>query len=378
MNAATVLNIVQPYLDHGKVKISDLEEHIFPQFSKQQGYEFVNILADHHIEIDYGDGDGSPDKNEATDNAIVAQGENVQLGPMTFGSEGNLDEVLSSSEFKEQVKNSKIEIDYHENPELIKNYHDQNLTEAEKEEARNRIWLANKRLVQKVAVHYYKNYKTGSMSIDDLIIEGYIGLNKAIDKFDPDMGYEFSTYAVWWIKQNIDRAVKGEAYIVRLPVHVQENIAKMTRLERENLTDKQIMDQMSINEKSLDNLRIARVLFQNMISTDKKIGSEEDENDSLENFLSYSNDFMKDGEERSPEDLVLEKDNTEEVSRMFEKELKPREEEVLKMRFGFDNQEPMTLNAVGEKFNLTRERIRQIEERALKKLKAYEARLDNE
>ena len=152
----------------------------------------------------------------------------------------------------------------------------------------------------------------------------------------------------------------------------------MTRLERENLTDKQIMDQMSINEKSLDNLRIARVLFQNMISTDKKIGSEEDENDSLENFLSYSNDFMKDGEERSPEDLVLEKDNTEEVSRMFEKELKPREEEVLKMRFGFDNQEPMTLNAVGEKFNLTRERIRQIEERALKKLKAYEARLDNE
>lgn len=377
MNAATVLNIVQPYLDHGKVKISDLEEHIFPQFSKQQGYEFVNILADYHIEIDYGDGDDSPDKKEATDNAIVAQGKKFQLGPMTFGSEGNLDEVLSSSEFKEQVKNSKIKIDYHENPELIKNYHDQNLTEAEKEEARNKIWLANKRLVQKVAVHYYKNHKIGSMSIDDLIIEGYIGLNKAIDKFDPDMGYEFSTYAVWWIKQNIDRAAKDTAYTVRLPVHVQESMAKLARLERENLTDDQIAEQMSIPKSVLHDLRTKRAVFQNMVSINMKIGSEEDGDTSLEDFLSYSNDFMHD-DEQSPEDLALKGDEAEDISKMLHTELNTREEEVLRMRFGFNNQDPMTLEAVGKKFGITRERVRQIEEKAIKKLKAYEARLEYE
>lgn len=377
MNAATVLNIVQPYLDHGKVKISDLEEHIFPQFSKQQGYEFVNILADYHIEIDYGDGDDSPDKKEATDNAIVAQGKKFQLGPMTFGSEGNLDEVLSSSEFKEQVKNSKIKIDYHENPELIKNYHDQNLTEAEKEEARNKIWLANKRLVQKVAVHYYKNHKIGSMSIDDLIIEGYIGLNKAIDKFDPDMGYEFSTYAVWWIKQNIDRAAKDTAYTVRLPVHVQESMAKLARLERENLTDDQIAEQMSISKSVLHDLRTKRAVFQNMVSINMKIGSEEDGDTSLEDFLSYSNDFMHD-DEQSPEDLALKGDEAEDISKMLHTELNTREEEVLRMRFGFNNQDPMTLEAVGKKFGITRERVRQIEEKAIKKLKAYEARLEYE
>lgn len=260
---------------------------------------------------------------------------------------------------------------------MIKDYRDQDLTEKEKEDARDQIWLVNKRLVQKIALHYFNSHRTGSMSLEDLIVEGYIGLDKAIDKFDPNLGYEFSTYAVWWIKQSIDRAAKNNAYAVRLPIHVQEKIAKLTRLERENLTDDQIIEQMSISKSTLYDLRASRAVFQNMVSINMKIGSEEDGDTSLEDFLSYSNDFMHD-DEQSPEDLALKVDEAEDISKMLHTELKTREEEVLQMRFGFNNQEPMTLEEVGKKLGITRERVRQIEEKALKKLKAYEARLEYE
>lgn len=379
MNDVTVLNIVQPYLYDGKVNISDLENKILPQFSKQQGYEFVNILADHHIEIDYGD---LPiDTSAATkinESADSTQHHIPQQGPMLFGSEGNLSEVLNSSDFKRQVENNKIETDYHDNVELIKDYRDQDLTDKEKEDVRDQIWLVNKRLVQKVAYHYYKTHTTGSMSLEDLIVEGYFGLDKAIDMFDPSLGYEFSTYAVWWIKQHIDRAAKDTAYTVRLPVHVQESMAKLARLERENLTDDQIAEQMSISKSALHDLRTNRAVFQNMVSINIKIGSEEDGDTSLEDFLSYSNDFMHDDVEQSPEDLALKVAEAEDISEMLHTKLNIREEEVLRMRFGFNNQDPMTLEEVGKKFGITRERVRQIEKKALKKLKAYEARLEYE
>lgn len=376
MNEVTVLNIVQPYLYDGKVNISDLEGKILPQFSKQQGYEFVNILADHHIEIDYGD--RSTDASDATKITDNTQAHIAQQGPMLFGSEGNLSEVLNSSDFKKQVKNSKIETDYHDNFELIKDYRDQDLTNKEKEDVRDQIWFVNKRLVHKVAFHYYKTHTIGSMSLEDLIVEGFLGLDKAIDKFDPSLGYEFSTYAVWWIKQCIDRATKDEAYSVRLPVHTQESMAKLAKLERENLTDDQIIEQMSISKSTLHDLRTNRAVFQNMVSINIKIGSEEDGNTSLEDFLSYSNDFMHDDDEQSPEDLALKVDEAEDISKMLHTELNTREEEILRMRFGFNSQEPMTLEEVGKKFGITRERVRQIEEKALKKLKAYEARLEYE
>lgn len=379
MNDVTVLNIVQPYLYGGKVNISDLENKILPQFSKQQGYEFVNILADHHIEIDYGDRPtDASDATKITESADNTHPHIAQQGPMLFGSEGNLSEVLNSSDFKKQVKNNKIETDYHDNFELIKDYRDQDLTDKEKDDARDQIWFVNKRLVQKVALHYFNNHRTGSMSLEDLIVEGYLGLDKAIDRFDPNLGYEFSTYAVWWIKQSIDRAIKCNAYTVRLPVHVQESMAKLARLERENLTDDQIIEQMSISKSALHDLRTNRAVFQNMVSINIKIGSEEDGDTSLEDFLNYSNDFMHDDGEQSPEDLALKVDEAENISKMLHTELNTREEEILRMRFGFNNQEPMTLVEVGKKFGITRERVRQIEEKALKKLKAYEARLEYE
>lgn len=379
MNDVTVLNIVQPYLYDGKVNISDLENKILPQFSKQQGYEFVNILADHHIEIDYGDLpiDASA-ATKITESADSTQHHIPQQGPMLFGSEGNLSEVLNSSDFKRQVENNKIETDYHDNVELIKDYRDQDLTDKEKEDVRDQILLVNKRLVQKVAYHYYKTHTTGSMSLEDLIVEGYFGLDRAIDMFDPSLGYEFSTYAVRWIKQRIDRAVKDTAYTVRLPVHVQESMAKLARLERENLTDDQIAEQMSISKSVLHDLRTNCAVFQNMVSINIKIGSEEDGDTSLEDFLSYSNDFMHDDVEQSPEDLALKVAEAEDISEMLHTKLNTREEEVLRMRFGFNNQDPMTLEEVGKKFGITRERVRQIEKKALKKLKAYEAGLEYE
>ena len=216
------------------------------------------------------------------------------------------------------------------------------------------------------------------MSLEDLIVEGYLGLDKAIDRFDPNLGYEFSTYAVWWIKNRIDRAVKNNAHIVRLPVHVQESMAKLARLERENLTDDQIIEQMAISKSTLHDLRTNRAVFQNMVSINIKIGSEEDGDTSLEDFLSNSNDFMHDDDEQSPEDLALKVDEAEDISKMLHTELNTREEEILRMRFGFNSQEQMTLEEVGKKFGMTRERVRQIEEKALKKLKAYEARLEYE
>lgn len=378
MNDVTVLNIVRPYLYGGKVSISDLEEKVLPQFSKQQGYEFINILANHHIEIDYGDHPtDASGANEVSENADDKQPHIPQQGPMLFGSEGNLNEVLNSSDFTRQVENNKIGTDYRDNVELIKDYRDQGLTDKEKEDIRDQIWLVNKRLVQKIAYHYYKTHAIGSMSLEDLIVEGYFGLDKAIDMFDPNLGYEFSTYAVWWIKQHIDRAAKDTAYTVRLPVHVQESMAKLARLERENLTDDQIAEQMSISKSVLHNLRTNRAVFQNMVSINMKIGSEEDGDTSLEDFLSYSNDFMHD-DEQSPEDLALKVDEEEDISKMLHTELNSREEEVLRMRFGFNNQDPMTLEAVGKKLGITRERVRQIEEKAIKKLKAYEARLEYE
>lgn len=366
MNEVTIMEMVRPYLHNGRVNGYELEEKVLSHFSRRQGYDIVNILADHNIDIDYEEDDAV--NNRCDDSATVMS--SSLAGPILFGDKGNID--ITSDEFKAQVENSKMDYDFHDNPELFEKYLSEKQTLEEKDKIRQTILLANRKLVKKIANDYFHRHRTGSLTLEDLIEEGFIGLDKAIRRFDPSLGNEFSTYATYWIEQSIDRQTKNEGFIVRIPVHVQERIIKLRKLEAKKIPDAEIIKAMSLTDfETLNRLRGMALAFRNVVSISLSVDNNEDGGTTLEKILSYDNDFMSDEGEQTPEDIVLEKDRNEEIERIFHEKLKPREVKVLKMRFGFDGQEQMTLEKIGQILGVSRERIRQIQNKAMRKLRTY-------
>ena len=345
----------------GKVSSKHLVETLDDVDATQDQTErFYDILEQAGIEIDVSD---------VLDLIGTADMDNPTLSEMQAIEDGGLPADLDEPEaLPEDVENAKLDdpvrmylkeigriklLTPEEEQEIAKK-----MAEGD-EDARKRMSEANLRLVVSIA----KRYVGRGMQLLDLIQEGNLGLMKAVEKFDYTKGYKFSTYATWWIRQSITRAIADQARTIRIPVHMVETINRVLRTSHSMVqklgrepTTKEIADELHIEESKVEEvLKIA----QEPVSLETPIGEEED---------SHLGDFIQDDEASQPSEeasYTLLREQLEEVLST----LTPREEQVLRMRFGLTDGKPHTLEEVGKEFDVTRERIRQIESKDLRKLR---------
>lgn len=230
-------------------------------------------------------------------------------------------------------------------------------SEQERAEAKEKFILHNLRLVLSISKHY----TTYGMSLEDIVQEGTIGLMKAIDRYDVDTGYRFSTYSTWWIRQAIHRALHDTGRNVRIPVHIQEKLSRIRKAVRElevsgiEPTDKEIAFYLNMEERDVKN---ARKFEMDTVSLNLPVGDEKEAE--LEEMLC--------ADTKSPEELYIEKERKEVAEALLEC-LSEREQFIIRERFGMNDDTPKTLEQIAQMFHITRERVRQIENKAMKKLR---------
>lgn len=296
--------------------------------------------------------------------SLIKQAE-VQLKPLLQKKSLTDEEFTIKEELERQIRASQKAIKKTEQElglpesEIYKNYKQLTRSLENDKRAKDDLARANLRLVVNIA----KKYVNRGLHFLDLIQEGNIGLMKAVEKFEFERGYKFSTYATWWIRQAITRAIADQSRIIRVPVHMVETLNKINKIKRTFLqehgrepTHTELSKELNIDEKKIKNIiKISK----EPISLETPVGDSDDA--FIKDFIESENDF-------SPADTVVSNDLKERVREVL-KTLTPREEKVLKMRFGIDVASEHTLEEVGKDFSVTRERIRQIEVKALRKLR---------
>ena len=336
---ATELNAQLEKLDLPVEKI----EHIYDTFDAM-GIQIVSP----ELEIDL---DDTADGLGMSDGEIPMGDEEEDLiDPVELAAEYNLDDPVRM--YLKEIGQVRL-LTADEEMELAKRVC------AGDKAAKDKLTEANLRLVVSIA----KKYSGRGLHILDLIQEGNLGLMKAVEKFDYQKGFKFSTYATWWIRQSITRAIADQARTIRIPVHMVETINKLTRVSRMLLqengrepTPEEIAEAMDVD---VAKVREIQKIAQDPVSLETPIGEEED---------SHLGDFIEDDKTQTPGDSVAFIMLKEQLLGVLDT-LTPREEKVLRLRYGIDDGKPRTLEEVGREFNVTRERIRQIEAKALRKLR---------
>lgn len=352
MNEEIILSMVKPYVKDCAITYNEFDQ-LFSILSRKEQYVICELLCNNGINLvdRHGAGDELVFDIDVDDTLAGAFDEDEF--EILYDDELFRDKSSGGNQVEELVVNKKIR----QSNEILCYLIQQKNRQAEQD-----LCIKNHGLVSKY-VYAYEKWYSNKLDYEDLEQAGFMGLIKAAQKFDLSLGGSFSTYAVYWIKQAIIREIMDHGYVIRIPVHMMERISKIVsidnRLSEEGISTlariKYIADELGISEESVREALALRNNYLMHTSLDAPVGEEQD---------SVLGDFVPIDEELSVEQLVLKKELRCELEAAITI-LKPKEQEILKLRFGWDDDCPRTLEEIGSMFGVTRERIRQIEAKAL-------------